>query len=384
MAAYGDIDHIGDGRRSTPDFKPAWSRRYQIASDYVGRAVAFRADARIYQACGGKDANAIAPRSLLDALIETKGSAGLIRHVPRVLYHQHSTFAESKAQRKAGVMRIISGVERARLVSVIMPSKNNARLLEAAARSVLQERDNLELIVVDNGSNEAQHLALVQRLSEDPRVRLVRDPRPFNYSALVNQGVAQSNGEVIVLLNDDVEAMEAGWLTRLVQMAAEPDAGCVGAMLLYPSGRIQHGGIILGVFGIGGHAYRHVRPTDIAGSRLRYSHEIAAVTGACLAVRRKVFSETGGFDEDLPVTLNDVDFCLRVRCRGYNNLMVPDVQLIHHESATRGLDAAPEKAERLARETACFMAKWGPEALLDPYYSPHLTLSREDCSLRDI
>ena len=134
-----------------------------------------------------------------------------------------------------------------------------------------------------------------------------------------------------------------------------------------------------------GHAFRHLAPgAPAAAARLTAVRGVSAVTAACLAVRREVFDEVGGFDEALPITLNDVDFCLRVRAQGYANLMAPHVRLVHHESASRGLDVAPDQSERLAHETAGFLSKWGAEALSDPFYSPHLTLAREDGAPRDI
>ena len=143
--------------------------------------------------------------------------------------------------------------------------------------------------------------------------------------------------------------------------------------------------MILGTFGVAGHAFRHLAPdAPAAAARLAAVHEVSAVTAACLAVRRKVFDAVGGFDVELPITLNDVDFCLRVRAQGYANLMAPHGRLVHHELASRGLDVTPAQAERLNRETAYFLSKWGPGVLSDPFYSPHLTLSREDGSLRDI
>jgi GT2 family glycosyltransferase len=266
-----------------------------------------------------------------------------------------------------------------------MPSRDNPTLLQVAARSVLNETCPLELVIVDNGSAHRDQLVFLETLARDPRVRIVREPGPFNFSRLINLGRAAASGDVLLLLNDDVRADTLGWLSRIAAVASTSHAGCVGALLVYPSGRIQHAGVVLGIFGLAGHAFRHL-PADRAslGHRFDAVHEVSAVTGACLAVRAELFDAVGGFDESLPVTLNDVDFCLRVSAQGYSNLMAPQVRLVHYESASRGLDIDPAQAERLAEEIGRFMAKWGATVLTDPYYSPHLTLSREDFTPRDI
>lgn len=385
IAVTGDCDRMDSaGRRTKPRFKPGWSPRYQQAADYVGGAVAFRVGPALRELAARVGASAVTNRVLLDLLAaDTAIADGVVRHVPRMFFHAAADAPRLHAP--PPTRRAAPGGSRPS-VSVVMPSRDNADLLRQAVRCVLVEPSvDLELIVVDNGSEGRAQRALLKELERDPRVRVIFDPRPFNFSALVNAGAGVSRGEVLVLLNDDVEAVAPGWLGPLVDVAAEPSAGCVGALLLYPSGRIQHAGVVLGTFGIAGHVWRGLElAAPVAPERLAAVHEVGAVTGACLAVRREVFEAAGGFDPGLPVTLNDVDFCLRVRAKGWVNLMAPHVRLRHHELASRGLDTTPAQAERLARETALFLAKWGDAALRDPFYSPHLTLGREDGSPRDI
>ncbi|MGE5511674.1 MAG: glycosyltransferase family 2 protein [Bacteroidota bacterium] len=383
VAVTADSDYVtGAHVRSRPWFRPAWSPRYQSTADYVRGAIAFRAGQQLAQLCG-RDADASSSRSLVARLIDNADTRGRVRHVPRVLLHARSMPAP--AQRGAlPAPSVATGT--LPLVSVIMPTKDNPRLLKAAALSVLGcSLELVELVIIDNGAASAEQHAQLDRLSRDPRVRILQDARPFNFAALMNAGRKACRGEILVLLNDDIRAEREDWLDALAQVAMQPDVGCVGALLLYPSGRIQHGGIVLGLLGVAGHAFRHMLPSGArAAERLSAIHEVSAVTGACLAVRAKVFDEVGGLDERLPVTLNDVDLCLRVRAKGYRNLMAPHVRLVHEESATRGLDAAPDQATRLQRETSHFLATWGTSVLTDPYYSPHLSLTREDHSLRDI
>lgn len=379
VAVYGDCDRLDEHQhRIAPHFKPAWSPRHQLAADYVGSAVAFRLGPALRALTQRVGEASVTGRHLIDALAR-QGDARAVRHVPRIFLHERPV---STLMRPAP--STLRGTRPS--VSVIIPTRDNPRLLRRAARSVLEETSvDLQLIVVDNGSQGAKQRRLLLELGVDPRVSVIRHVGAFNFSALVNRGAAASRGELLVLLNDDTEATAPGWLGALLDIAAEADAGCVGALLLYPSGRIQHAGIILGIFGIAGHALRGLAvDAPAARKRLAVVHEVAAVTGACLAVKRILFEAVGGFDEALPVTLNDVDFCLRLRARGHACLMAPHVRLVHHESASRGLDAAAAEAERLAHETAVFLEKWGAEALRDPYYSPHLTVAREDCTPRDI
>jgi GT2 family glycosyltransferase len=380
LAVTGDSDRVRSDGKAVPIFKPRWSPVYQHETDYVRGAVAFRAGQELAHCCG-LDADASSSRSLLGQLAQPDRVA--VHHVPRILLHEGSA-PEPELRRPALVGAISTSPLPA--TSVIIPTKNNPHLLAAAARSVLACADaGLELIIVDNGGATSKQKTQLERLAREGRVRIVRDSRPFNFSALINTARQFCRGDMLVLLNDDVRSKQRDWLAPLVRAATMRQAGCVGTLLLYPDGRIQHAGIVLGVLGVAGHAFRHLRPnTARSAHRLQTVHEVSAVTAACLAVRTKIFDEVGGFDEELPVTLNDVDFCLRVRERGYSNLMLPQVQLVHEESATRGLDITAAQADRLQRETAYFMARWKQSVVCDPYYSPHLTLAREDYGPRDI
>lgn len=383
LAVYGDSDRMDAcARRTEPRFKPDWSPRWQRATDYVGAAVAFRAGPAL-RALAARDASTAATScGLLNRLADMDSA---VRHVPRIFFHAATVDDPQPRPSPTPSIHAVPAPSRPS-VSVIMPSRDNPHLLQAAIRAVLDEPlPELELILVDNSSSDRKQLALLDKQRLDPRVRVIVDPRPFNFSALVNRGCTAARGEVLLLLNDDVHAAAPGWLATLADIAAEAPTGCVGAVLLHPDGRIQHAGIVLGTFGLAGHAFRNLRPDALAAAvRLAAVHEVTAVTAACLAVRRTVFEEVGGFDEALPVTLNDVDFCLRVRARGYANVMAPHVRLVHHESASRGLDVTPPQVARLAHETAVFLSKWGMQALSDPFYSPHLTLGREDYGPRDI
>jgi GT2 family glycosyltransferase len=261
------------------------------------------------------------------------------------------------------------------LVSIIIPSKDNpAPLLACIAtiegRSTWQNR---ELVVVDNGSIRRDALRLLRDLG--PRHTILRDPRPFNWSALNNTAAAQSRGEYLLFLNDDVEVIAPDWIEALLEQAQQDGVGAVGGKLLYPDGTVQHAGIALGI-GVAGHVFRRL-PGDAPGYHglALAVRDVSAVTGACLMVSRRVFDEVGGFDERLPVAFNDIDFCLRLRSRRLAVVWTPHARLLHHESATRGL-LHPPAAEALMWE------RWGAILAQDPYYSPHLTRSREDYGVR--
>ena len=258
-------------------------------------------------------------------------------------------------------------------------------MLRACVRSIrsLTAYENYEILIVDNGSVEAATKGLFAELTADPSIRILPRPGPFNFSRLNNSAVREATGSIVGLVNNDIEVTRGEWLGEMVALAAQPQTGCVGAKLLYPDGRIQHAGVVLGLRGIAGHAYRFT-PAGEPGyqGRLRVAHNVSAVTAACLLVRREIYDQVGGLDESLTVAFNDVDFCLRVAAAGYLNLWTPFAELIHQESVSRGRDLTAAKARRFADEHAIMQRRWGATLLDDPYYSPHLTRDAEDFSLR--
>jgi GT2 family glycosyltransferase len=190
---------------------------------------------------------------------------------------------------------------------------------------------------------------------------------------------------LLLLLNNDVEAIAPGWLDAMVALAMQKDAGCIGAKLLYPNRTIQHAGVAVGVCGVGAHVYRGAPEANTGDfGRLALAHEVSAVTAACLLVRAAIYREVAGLDEvDLKIAFNDVDFCLKVRETGRRNLWTPQATLIHHESVSRGYEVTKEKYDRFQAEARVMARRWGDKLLADPFYSPNLSVSREDGSLRD-
>jgi GT2 family glycosyltransferase len=231
----------------------------------------------------------------------------------------------------------------------------------------------LELLIVDNGSTEPAALRLLDDLAHDGRVRVLARPGPFNWSALNNAGVAAMRGEVALLLNNDIEVIEPGWLQELVAHAIRPEVGAVGAKLLYPDGRVQHAGVALGPDGRGTHVWRF-SPAEAPGylDQLRVVRQVSAVTGACLAVRRAIYQQAGGCDEALPITWNDVDLCLRVKALGLQVVWTPHARLLHREQATRGTDDKPERQALFRQAQDVMRARWGEAIDKDPFWSSNL------------
>lgn len=406
--AYSDEDKMDDkGVRFDPYFKPDWNHELLLSHNCVSH---FGVYERALVESVGRFRTGYEGSQDWDLALRCveQLDADQIGHVPHVLYHwraipgstalapgekNYAHFAAMKTiqshldrvGRAAEVVEIPGhpGNYRVRnalpanapLVSVVIATRDRLELLSMAMRGILQDTDypELEVVIVDNGSVEPQTLAYLAHVSEDARVRVVRHNQPFNYSALNNLGVANARGEVICLLNNDIEVTSPGWLKEMVSQALRPDIGAVGAMLYFPDGTIQHAGIVLGFNGVAVSAYGG-RPKGWFGHmfRGRLLQNYSAVTAACLVVRRSVYEEVGGLDESLAVAYNDVDFCLRIRALGYRNLWTPYAELVHHESASRGGDNAPEKRERFLREVGIMNQRWSALLAQDPAYSPNL------------
>jgi GT2 family glycosyltransferase len=206
---------------------------------------------------------------------------------------------------------------------------------------------------------------------------------PFNWSAMNNRAAEAARGDILLLLNNDIDVIDPFWLTELASQAMRPDVGAVGAKLLYPDGGVQHAGMTFGNGSFGAHLYRHAARDDPGhGGMLVARRRVSAVTGACLAIRRDVFRAVGGIEEDrLRVTGSDVDLCLRVRERGLAVICTPHALLYHRELASRGPDATPEHRARVARERAYLLERWGSAIETEAFLSPNLTVVEEQLAL---
>lgn len=263
------------------------------------------------------------------------------------------------------------------LVSIIIPTRDRAGLLARAVETLFETArwPNKELVVVDNGSVEPETFALFDRIRATPNVTILRRDEPFNFARLVNEGVRASRGDVLALLNNDVETDHPDWLAPLVRLAIDPRVGVVGAKLLHEDGSVQHAGIALGIRGLVAHAGCGRAAEDPGPyAMLKTTRRVSAVTGACLLTRRDVFEALGGFSEDFVVEFNDVDYCLRAGAAGYAVVYAASPALIHKEGSTR--QARPLR-EREILDRSLFMRRWGHALVDDPFYPPELTLRDE-------
>lgn len=295
-------------------------------------------------------------------------------------------------------------------ISIVIANKDHVEDLRRAITSVLERStyDNYEIIIVENNSeteeifeyygellgrtfergimnNESNDTKAVQK-SSDNRISIVTYHGKFNYSAVNNLGVSYASGDYILLLNNDIEVISVNWMEELLMYAQRDDVGAVGAKLYYPDKTIQHAGVVigLGAHRSAGHThYKQSRENLGYMGRLCYAQNVSAVTGACLLVKKELFDKVNGLDEGFEISLNDVDFCLKLRELGLLNVFTPFAELYHYESASRGLDDTGEKAERYNREAWKFRNKW-KEVLEagDPYYNPNFSLDRSDYSLK--
>jgi GT2 family glycosyltransferase len=319
------------------------------------------------------DSDATDPRSL--AAIAANPSA--VARLPLPLVNRNAPLAWNTGTVPA------PSIESRPTVSIVIPTKNRTDLLSQCLASLEKATnyDRLEIVIVNNGSTNPDLPGVLDRARKFGEVIEIIDNGTFNFSRLVNSGVKRASGEIVVMLNDDIEAADPTWLERLVESACKPEVGAVGARLIYADGAIQHAGVVLGIGGVCGHLWRGMLPEEAAATPfVSLPSERAAVTGACIAIRRAVYELVGGMDEAaFPVTFNDVDLCLRLRAAGYCNVYRGDAVLVHHESQSRGADAASiARSRRLEVETRIFVDRWHHVFLSDPYNSPALDMTRED------
>ena len=274
------------------------------------------------------------------------------------------------------------------LVSIVIANKDHVDDLSKCLDSIREKSTwkNWEAIIVENNSEDQETFRYYEEAEKDPRIRVVRWEREFNYSAINNFGAGFAKGELILLLNNDIEVITPDWLEQMIMFAQRKDVGAVGAMLYYPDDTIQHAGVIVGLGGIAGHSHKGiVRGHPGYAIRLTIAQNLSAVTAACVMISRKAWEDVQGLDEGYAVAFNDVDLCLRIREAGYLIVWTPYAELYHYESKSRGYEDTPEKERRFESEKDRFRSKWGDKILAtgDPYYNPNLTLAREDFSLKD-
>jgi GT2 family glycosyltransferase len=236
----------------------------------------------------------------------------------------------------------------------------------------LTDDPTFNVVIVDNGTTQKSALTILESLEDDSRFTVLKQPVPFNFSALSNEGARRSLSRVLVFMNNDIEMQDRNWLRPLIDLATQPDVGVVGAKLLFPTGRIQHAGVTLGLGGVAGHLYSNKAIQGAAYlQHLDATREVSAVTAACCAIERSKFESLGGFDEvNFPVEFSDIDLCLRAMARGWSNVVAAKAVLIHHESETRGV----ARSKTYETERKIFLERWMHIVRDDPYFHPGLSL----------
>lgn len=414
---YSDEDRINDaGQRSGPYFKPDFDLDLFLAQNFINHLGVYRRT--LVATVGGFRLGYEGSQDYDLALrCVAQTSKSRIRHIPAILYHwraskDHLSISNSQLGRcvdaarraKADFLKNSGGADvvanpklptahrvlwprpsPAPLVSIIVPTKNGYRFLKPCIDGLLDRTHYpaIELIIIDHESSEPDTLALLEELRRRPDVRVMPYSGPFNYADMNNRGVALARGELICLLNNDVDVINSDWLDEMVALAVRPTTGVVGAKLLYPDGSIQHAGVALGLGGAAGHTYSG--SVDNANSyfgRLAHVCQVSAVTGACMVMRKEHFTAVGGFNAlDLPVTFNDIDLCLRVRQAGFDNVWTPFAVIYHHESPSRGPDHRPQNRDRARREIDYFKRTWGEQLLHDPFFNENLSLDMATIAL---
>lgn len=408
---YADCDRDGaQGERSLPWLKPVWDVDLFIGADIFTPGAIFSA------AIINKALALLSPADELRSLswhyliagiaLATEKNQTTVAHLPQVLYHrsQQSPASPEQAAPSSDRLQAIAWLcdclvpgatvsalpdfpallhtqwplpETLPRVSLIVPTRDQYTLLHTCIEGLLNDTDypDLEIIVVDNQSSDPQTLAYLAELP-GRGVKVLPHPYPFNYSTINNSAAAHATGEVIGLVNNDIEIIEAGWLKEMVSQLLRPAVGAVGAKLLWPNRMVQHAGVVVGVNGLAAHTGNTWEEHDagyLAFNQL--TRRQTAVTAACLLVRKSVFDAVNGLDEHaFPVAFNDVDLCLRIQQRGLHLIWTPFAKLIHAESASRGKDQTPEKRARALREQQGFIERWSQAGQNDPHYHPALSL----------
>ncbi|MDC8832995.1 glycosyltransferase family 2 protein [Alteromonas gilva] len=398
---YVDTDEKAAGAHfDTPRCLPDWNPDYHFSAGYVetGLVVAAHQITALKELSCATIGAIVAELWLADTHLR-------IKHLPFSLLHFTGSRSGKSAQlqelancvvsaggqastlSKVAVNRVQWPLNSEPLVSLIIPTKNGKALVKACIESIINKTTytNYEILLIDNNSDEADSLAYFEELATHKQITVLRYPHPFNYSAINNFAVQHARGELIGLINNDIEVITADWLEYMAGHAMRDDIGCVGAKLLYSDDRVQHAGVVMGYGGGAGHAHKYF-PRFHPGymNRLAATQNFSAVTAACLLVKKSHYLAVGGLnDTNLTVAFNDVDFCLRVRELGLRNLYCAEVEHYHHESVSRGLDVSKEKMARFNAELDYLKQHWAHVIENDPAYNPNLTLRRENFAVKD-
>ena len=396
-----------------PHMKPDYNKDLLRSNNYITHF--FVADRMLVEEVGGEDGQYNGAQDY-DLILKCTERAKGIAHIPRILYHwrvHKASTADNPAskmyafdagkraiedhlkrcgeigevshEKDLGFYRVKYQVQGSPLISIIIPNKDQVESLDKCLKSIEKSSyKNYEIIIVENNSTEDETFAYYKKIESD-KIRIVYWSDEFNYSAINNFGVKHARGDYLLLLNNDVEVITTDWLEELTANCQRKDVGIVGTRLYYPDDTIQHAGIVIGIGGVAGALFVGM-PRMFTGylHKAAIQQDLSAVTAACMMVKRSVYEELGGLEEELKVAFNDVDFCLRAREKGYLVVYDPNVELYHFESKSRGTEDSKEKVRRFQNEIEYIRSHW-LELLKkgDPMYNPNLTLTKWDYSLRN-
>jgi O-antigen biosynthesis protein len=412
---YSDEDKIDvQGKLTQVYFKPDWcpdsflSRMYTCHLGVYRKSIANRIGGFRKGFEGAQD---------YDFVLRFTEQTDKVFHLPHVLYHwrihgdstadrienkEYAVDSSLKAiaeaiERRAepgSVTRVEPGgytivryqIQNPKQVSVIIPTRNLGKILDRCLYSIFKKTTypNYEIIIIDNGSTEKETLETIKkwRIREPHRFKCYPLDIPFNFPKINNYAVSKAKGEYLLFLNNDTEILTPDWMSAMVEQSQRPAIGAVGALLLYPDNTVQHAGVVMGIGGVAGHSHKHY-PADAYGyfSQIQTVNNYLALTAACLMCRREIFEEVEGFEENLCIAFNDIDFCLKIVDKGYRNIYLPHVRLYHYESKSRGYENTPEKVARFNKEINFMQKKWPHYISYDPCYSPHLSRKGDDYSI---
>ncbi len=411
---YSDEDKIDDKNfYSSPHFKPDWAPDNLLSRNYMGHVIVMKK--ALLDKIGGFRLGYEGSQDH-DLLLRATEQTRHIGHIAKILYHwrihdmsvaqgtEVKPYAYTAAERALndalerrgtpgtvehvpdtlGAYRIKYKVAQPGKVSIIIPTKNQAPILDKALQSIiiLTEYKNYEIILLNNNSDAPDFFQLADRYKNEHGdiFRCYDATFEFNYSKLMNLGESKATGEYILMLNNDIEVIHGDWMTEMVGFAQRKHTGVVGAKLLFPDNTIQHAGVVLGLGGAAGHVFAKKHKAERGYfNYIRMLNNYSSLTGACIMVRRGLFKEVGGFDEALRVEYNDIDFCLKLIQKGYYNVYVPDVELLHHESVSRGQPYLnKENWAQHEKDFAIFRGKWLPYIENDPFYNANLSVFTDD------
>lgn len=413
---YSDEDNISeDGKkRLDPNFKPDFSPDFLHSNNYVCHFAVYKKN--ILDSIGYFN-NVFAGAQDFDLVLRLTEKSKNIIHIPKILYHwrisKSSTssntdskdYAEENGKRALEEhfkrineevtisygeirfrYRVIYKIKSNPLISIIIPNHNNLTTLKRCINSILKKStyENYEIVIVENNSTRKDIFEYYDSLKSNKKIKIIKwNSMSFNYSAVNNYATRNCGGEIFIFLNNDTEVISKDWIENMLGHILRKDVGAAGAKLYYPGKTIQHGGVIVGLGGMAGHSHKKY-PGNSNGyfGRLILTQNFSAVTGACLMIKREIFENIKGFDEEFALSLNDIDLCLKIRKNGYLIVWTPYAELYHYESKTRGYEDSPEKQMRFEKEVRLFQIRWKDFLLNgDPYYNPNLDLMKEDFSI---